>query len=441
METQRVADLSMIWKLADEIFPYFDRLALDWDAAYCQYLPKVMAAQTQRELHLLLAEFTNLLSDGHTSYNLPKALRDETGYLPFTLRWTDGAYCIDGALPALHGYRGAQVLLANGQPFADVVRKICRYAYHVGDFVPCYALHALLPFFLNKRDNQLETTQGTLLFDLLDARPAELPQRDTPLPGHALDENKPHIRLLENNVLYVKLDDFMHAQAAQEIASALAQCADLRGVVLDIRENIGGMTAYAARVAELFISGTFHACKKRTRTMTGVALASASQSANWSEQTAQQYIAQGMTTREEMERCRALMGKRYFEAYTDTFGNAQHTAAFEGPCVLLISRDTVSAAEDFAAMFRTNHRAKLVGAPTCGTTGTPYLQSLACGGSVRICSVGYQLLDGTAFVGCGIMPDIACPMTAEAFAAGEDAALQRALVALQEKNQDGSDGE
>lgn len=432
METQRAADLSEIWKLADEIFPYFDRLTIDWDAAYRQYLPRVLAAQTQRELHLLLVEFVNLLSDGHTSYNLPKALRDETGYLPFSLRWTDGAYCIDGTLPALQGYRGAQVLKANGQPFADVVRTVSRYAYHVGDFVPRYALHALLPFFLYKAGNQLETTRGTVAFDLLDSRPDNLQQRDMPLPGCALDADKLHIRWMDQRVLYVKLDDFMHAQAAQEIADALAQCGNVRGVVLDIRENVGGMTAYAARVAELFISGTFHACNKRTRTMTGIGLASASQIADWSEQTAQQYIAQGMATREEIARSHALMNKVCFETYMDSFGSEGHAAAFEGPCVLLTSRDTVSAAEDFAAMFRTNQRAQLIGAPTCGTTGTPYLQSLACGGSVRICSVGYRLLDGSEFIGSGIRPDIACPMTAQDFAMGQDAALQRALVALRE---------
>jgi len=34
------------------------------------------------------------------------------------------------------------------------------------------------------------------------------------------------------------------------------------------------------------------------------------------------------------------------------------------------------------------------------------LLNLSCGGRARICSVGYQLMDGTEFIGCGIQPDI-----------------------------------
>ena len=75
----RICDLSLIWKQASLVFPYFDRLNLDWDKAYSEYLPKVMNAKTDLEFHLLLAEFMNLLSDGHTEYMLPKSLRDEAG--------------------------------------------------------------------------------------------------------------------------------------------------------------------------------------------------------------------------------------------------------------------------------------------------------------------------------------------------------------------------
>ena len=73
---------------------------------------------------------------------------------------------------------------------------------------------------------------------------------------------------------------------------------------------------------------------------------------------------------------------------------------------LLISRNTVSAAEDFTAMFKSNHRATLIGEPTFGSTGTPYMIKLRCGGRAQVVSVGYRLLDGTEFIGKGIDPDI-----------------------------------
>jgi len=41
-----------------------------------------------------------------------------------------------------------------------------------------------------------------------------------------------------------------------------------------------------------------------------------------------------------------------------------------------------------------------------GSTGTPCTSSLRCGGRAQVVSVGYRLLDGTEFIGNGIMPDI-----------------------------------
>ena len=93
----RIADLSQIWKQAAQVFPYFDQNPIDWDQAYADYLSKVMAAKSERAYHLLLAEFMNLLGDGHTDYQLPRALQDENGYLPFTLRYVGGEYCVDAA--------------------------------------------------------------------------------------------------------------------------------------------------------------------------------------------------------------------------------------------------------------------------------------------------------------------------------------------------------
>ena len=126
------------------------------------------------------------------------------------------------------------------------------------------------------------------------------------------------------------------------------------------------------------------------------------------------------------------MTNTHYDRYVDTYGGVGHTAIFDGPCVILTSRQTVSAAEDFIAMFRTNQRATIVGTNTCGTTGTPLMQELSCGGWIRVCSVGYRLLDGTEFIGCGIKPDIYCEPSAEDFRQGYDSVLDRGMGVLKD---------
>lgn len=426
--TDRIADLSMLWKQASMTFPYFDQRNIDWDRAYREYLPKVIDATTDTDFHLLLAEFMNLLGDGHTDYLLPKSLQDEIGYLPFTLRFTQDSYCIDAAISEYQAYAGSQLLSINGIPFMTLIQEVKRYGYHIGNYVSRYRLHQILPFLLKSTGNHAETSNGEFTFDLLPSKPDNLSSKALLLPVdfQQVDAGKLDIRLYED-ILYIKLDNFMYCKAVDEVRSAITRHSGVVGIIFDLRENIGGMTMHGAKIAELLIPGEFHGCRKRTRSMTGIGLASASQIIQWSDEEIESHIAAGYSTREEIEESKSIITNTHYDKYVDTYGSEDHTALFSGPCVILTSRHTVSAAEDFIAMFRTNQRATIIGTATCGTTGTPLMQKLSCGGWMRICSVGYRLMDGTEFIGCGINPDILCEVSVDDFVNGYDYVLSKGL--------------
>lgn len=194
-----------------------------------------------------------------------------------------------------------------------------------------------------------------------------------------------------------------------------------------VSDFIGGMTAYAAEVAELFIPGEFSGSMKKTRQMKGIDLSSGSQYAKMGDERINRSIKEGFCNAEEIDRCLRTYKNMYYHEYRDSFGKPGQQEMFKGKVILLTSRETISAAEDFTAMFKSTHRALIVGSPTFGSTGTPFLKRLRLGGSFRICSVGYRLLDGTEFIGRGIMPDILLEESAEDFANGRDVVLDRAL--------------
>lgn len=429
-QADRIADLSMLWKQASLVFPYFDQKALDWDQLYRDYLPLVLSAASDREFHLLLARFMNELGDGHTEYLFPRALLDKTGYAPFKLRYVQGAYCLDAVLPAHEAFIHEEINAINGVPFTDYVAQIRPYSYHTDGCLPAWRVQQMLAFLLKKNGNTLSTPKGEFSFDLLPERPQELTSAPVALPDtyQKATQEQLDMRLYENNILYVRLDDMLQQSAADEIRAALDRSP--AGLILDLRENVGGMTMYGARIAELLISGQFHACRKRTRSMTGLALASASQLFQWSEEQIAQHIAAGYSSREEVDRSKSLLTNTHFDHYQDTYGAPDHKALFDGPCIALTSRRTVSAAEDFVAMLKTNQRAVILGTPTRGTTGTPLMQELRCGGWTRICSVGYRLLDGTEFIGCGLQPDVFFEMTVGDYKRGYDSVLKEALRML-----------
>lgn len=423
-EFDRIGDLSQLWKQAAVVFPYFDRVALDWDQTYRAFLPRAAAAEDEAEFHLLMAEFLNLLGDGHTDYLLPRRLTEERGQLPFSLGYLGDGYFVDGIAKGGEKHLLTKVTGINGKPMDSILGEAFRYCYHVDRFIYPSRLRQILPFLLKPEGNVLETEAGAYVFDLCREKPEllrpEEPEADR--SWKSLTRGKLYIRMYEGNILYIRLDDFLYARAAEEAAGTLERAGDLKGVILDLRKNIGGMTYFGGKVAELFIPGEFHGSGKWTRTFKGIDMASAGQVLRMSKQELDDFGGEDPV---ELETCRRIMGNVLFEEYRDTYGSPDHRAAYGGPCVVLTSRNTISAAEDIVAMFRTNRRAAIIGAPTCGTTGTPLLLNLSCGGRARICSVGYRLLDGTEFIRRGIQPDILAENTLEDLKNGYDRVLER----------------
>ena len=231
------------------------------------------------------------------------------------------------------------------------------------------------------------------------------------IPPAKFRDKKPLVRPdppsynVAGNVLTIKLNDFLsdHSIYVREL---LKSYPDVKLVELDIRDNIGGNTTYAAKVAQLFISGVFHGCQKWTQLRKANDIASASQIITCDETTLQRYVVDGLLTQEDISEANSVMNHTKYEIYIDSYGSENSLAVYTGPLHLLISKGTVSAAEDFTAMFKSNHRATLIGEPTYGSTGTPCLIKLRCGGLLEVVSVGYRLLDGTEFIGKGITPDI-----------------------------------
>ena len=395
---ERLYDLSAIWRHGAFVFPHFHRRQIDWDEKYREFIPKVLETKTDREHCLLMAEFVNLLGDGHTDVSFKWDIIREMGIFPFALDYAQGCYWVEGQ----------KLLGIDGRSTDEILEEASRYVYCVGKYIP--RLRYILSLILGPGEHTLETEAGSRIFTM-SAEPPKLPRREQ-------TEFK-----IFGDILYVAFDDLLRDRAPEIREKLLA--VKPRAVILDIRENVGGMTKFGANIAQLFLSGQFGGCKKWTRTMTGVGYAGSCQILNMSE--AQIAAISGKEARAEMEKSLRVAKLADFEEYEDRWGDEHTKAVFEGPVILLTSPRTISAAEDFAAFFRANGRGILVGEHTCGTTGTPLLKGLNCG-TLRICSVGYTLRDGTEFLGCGIQPDILVEPTMENILQRRDTVLEAALA-------------
>jgi len=70
-----IYDLSAILQTAKDVYPYFERIAFDWDDKYHEYLGKILKVKDECEFHQLLYQFTECLQDGQTKY-IPQRIHD-----------------------------------------------------------------------------------------------------------------------------------------------------------------------------------------------------------------------------------------------------------------------------------------------------------------------------------------------------------------------------
>lgn len=102
--------------------------------------------------------------------------------------------------------------------------------------------------------SMLKGSKGTPV-KLLILRPGSSKQLELNLQREEIRQNNvPYYGMLEGNVGYIKLDKFLE-NSAQEVKSALVNLKknDLKGLVLDLRYNGGGILQEAVKIVNLFV--------------------------------------------------------------------------------------------------------------------------------------------------------------------------------------------
>jgi len=172
-------------------------------------------------------------------------------------------------------------------------------------------------------------------------------------------------KLLKGGVGYLRIKTFQtgtHAEFLDHYAKLRRENGgELSGMVLDMRNNPGGLVNEASAIADDFLSG-------------GVIY----------------------TTRRR--------GKIVDEVRADSGG-----AARRGPLAVLVNEFSASAAELVAGCIQDNHRATLVGAKTFGKGSVQTIIDLPDGAGLRLTTLRYYTPSGRAIQEQGVTPDVLVP--------------------------------
>lgn len=195
-------------------------------------------------------------------------------------------------------------------------------------------------------------------------------------------------QLLPGPVAYVRLSSF-HRQVPNDLRAALRTLLAQRprGLVLDLRDNPGGLLASAMEVTGFF-------------------------------------LRDGVVLYEQ---------RRQGEPLPLTVRRA--VVPVDLPMVVLVNRGTASAAEIVAGALQDHRRALLVGERTFGKGSVQSVHRLSDQSSLRV-TFARWLTPGRRDIGrSGLLPDVVVPLTASDLAGGRDPQLEWALTYLRGEGQ------
>ena len=400
-EAERIAGLSLFWSEAKYNFAHFDSVPdLDWDQAYLDFLPQVIAAKDTQAYYDVMMRFAPLLRDGHTNIYPPKELQGHYYARP-PLR-TD---LIGGKV--LVTFVGSDSLAKQGIGVGDEIVAID------GIDVKRYAHEHVEPYESSSTPQDMDVRKYT--YGLLSG------DKDTSVTL-SLDDGHGHkrtvtiarnnypdrhgppefeFRMLAGNVAYLAIDHFESEASVKALEDHLPQIMQAKGLILDVRRNGGGSDSYGFAILSHLTDAPIPSAQQRRLSVDPLSRANGGLSLEWLQ----------------------VDGSRATYPH-------QTTPVYRGPVALLIGPQTFSAAEDFVMSFDTLKRGMLVGRTTGGSTGMPMSFRLPGGGSARICVKWDSYPDGREFVGTGIAPKITVTPTVADVRAGRDAAVERARRAL-----------
>lgn len=197
-------------------------------------------------------------------------------------------------------------------------------------------------------------------------------------------------RLANDKIGYIYYSSFSSGVGESNLDAVLTHFADCDAIILDIRNNGGGLVSNVETLVSRFIESDYTAGYILHKTGPG--------------------------------------HDDFSEPYPLTYHPAEGRVRWAGPVYLLTNRSCFSAANDFASAMKQLPNVTVIGARTGGGGGMPFSSQLPCGWRVRFSACPMTDAAGND-IESGIDPDIEVHSPDAELAAGKDAILETAIAA------------
>ena len=183
---------------------------------------------------------------------------------------------------------------------------------------------------------------------------------------------------IPNDIQYIRLSSFISKNAAGEIESILNNSSGMKGFIIDLRSNPGGLLTNAIYISDMLLKG-------------GVIVSTVDR-----------------------------------DSYKTTT-RARYQQVTDKPIVVLINKGSASASEILSGALKDNHRATIVGEQSFGKGLVQEINKLPDEAGMNITIQRYLTPSGTDINKKGITPDVMVELTKENVEAKKDVQLEKAI--------------
>ena len=188
---------------------------------------------------------------------------------------------------------------------------------------------------------------------------------------------------IPNDIQYIRLSSFISQNAASEIQSILTNSSDMKGFIIDLRSNPGGLLTNAITISDMFLKGG------------------------------------------------DIVSTVDRDGYQET-QKASPSLLTTKPLVVLLNKGSASASEILSGALKDNKRAVIVGEQSFGKGLVQEINRLPDKAGMNITIQRYLTPSGTDIHKKGITPDVVVELTKEDIDAKRDAQLIKAIEVLEE---------
>jgi len=393
--SDRLASFDRLTEAMETAYPYFDLKGIDWEAMVARYRPRVASAESDEAYAAVVESMLAELNDAHTGL-MPPLAKYEGCQFAATREMEGRAVVVKvGGIGHEAGLTvGSVVLAVDGEPVASALQELDPRltSGSTGRQRRARAFQFLLttPYGAS-RDVTFETETGERTAAALTCPADPAAAREAQKGGDIWDFLLPVVereivsRRLASGVGYIRVPT-LGVDLVDGFDAALDEMMDAPGLIIDVRGNGGGNSAYGDRMAGRLLSEPF---------------------------------AYGRDT------YAAQLPTRAWRKWM-TFSVTPREPVYAGPVVVIMETGNMSSAEQFLISLVDSGRVQTVGEPTGGASGNPFSFRLPGEHDVRFSTANFVRNDGRPIEGVGLTPDVPVRWTVEDFREGRDPALEAA---------------